>query len=88
MTDLRKETDSLGEVEVPAEKLWGAQTQRSLELTASAWLPKLKQIIPSYGVSLIDDADFCRQIRATTAEILKVDDIQRPVTRVSATRRA
>ena len=31
MTDFRKETDSLGEVEVPADKLWGAQTQRSLE---------------------------------------------------------
>ena len=27
----RKETDSLGEVSVAAEKLWGAQTQRSLE---------------------------------------------------------
>jgi fumarate hydratase, class II len=27
----RKETDSLGEVNVPADKLWGAQTQRSLE---------------------------------------------------------
>ena len=31
MTDMRKETDSLGVVEVPANKLWGAQTQRSLE---------------------------------------------------------
>jgi fumarate hydratase class II len=31
MTDTRKETDSLGEVNVPADKLWGAQTQRSLE---------------------------------------------------------
>ncbi len=30
MTDIRQETDSLGEVEVPADKLWGAQTQRSL----------------------------------------------------------
>jgi len=29
--DVRKETDSLGEVDVPAAKLWGAQTQRSLE---------------------------------------------------------
>jgi fumarate hydratase, class II len=29
--DIRKETDSLGEVNVPADKLWGAQTQRSLE---------------------------------------------------------
>jgi fumarate hydratase class II len=28
---MRKESDSLGEVEVPADKLWGAQTQRSLE---------------------------------------------------------
>jgi len=31
MTDVRKEADSLGVVEVPADKLWGAQTQRSLE---------------------------------------------------------
>jgi len=30
-TDYRVETDSLGEVRVPANKLWGAQTQRSLE---------------------------------------------------------
>jgi fumarate hydratase class II len=29
--DVRKETDSLGEVDVPSDKLWGAQTQRSLE---------------------------------------------------------
>ena len=31
MTEVRRETDSLGMVEVPADKLWGAQTQRSLE---------------------------------------------------------
>ena len=31
MSDIRKETDSMGVVEVPADKLWGAQTQRSLE---------------------------------------------------------
>src|ERR1700745_2952468 len=28
---IRKETDSLGAVDVPADRLWGAQTQRSLE---------------------------------------------------------
>src|SRR5262249_14551013 len=28
---IRKETDSLGEVAVPANVIWGAQTQRSLE---------------------------------------------------------
>jgi fumarate hydratase class II len=31
MDNTRKEADSLGVVEVPADKLWGAQTQRSLE---------------------------------------------------------
>ena len=31
MTQFRIETDSLGEIEVPAEKLWGAQTQRALQ---------------------------------------------------------
>jgi fumarate hydratase, class II len=31
MANTRTETDSLGVVEVPADKLWGAQTQRSLE---------------------------------------------------------
>jgi fumarate hydratase class II len=31
MNEIRKETDSMGVVEVPADKLWGAQTQRSLE---------------------------------------------------------
>src|SRR2546425_11927355 len=31
MAETRKESDSLGVVEVPADKLWGAQTQRSLE---------------------------------------------------------
>jgi fumarate hydratase, class II len=30
-TDIRIEKDSLGEVKVPADRLWGAQTQRSLE---------------------------------------------------------
>jgi malate dehydrogenase (quinone) len=27
------------------------------ELTANRWLPKLKDMIPSYGESLIEDAD-------------------------------
>jgi len=30
-TGTRREFDSLGEVEVPANRYWGAQTQRSLE---------------------------------------------------------
>jgi len=31
MAKTRRERDSLGEIDVPAERLWGAQTQRSLE---------------------------------------------------------
>lgn len=31
MTTSRRENDSMGPVDVPADKLWGAQTQRSLE---------------------------------------------------------
>ncbi len=31
MVSMRIETDSLGKVEVPSDKLWGAQTQRSLQ---------------------------------------------------------
>ena len=31
MTKNRIETDSIGQIEVPSDKLWGAQTQRSLE---------------------------------------------------------
>src|SRR5215469_5798352 len=30
-TGIRHERDSLGDVEVPADRYWGAQTQRSLE---------------------------------------------------------
>ena len=31
MTTVRREKDSMGAIDVPADKLWGAQTQRSLE---------------------------------------------------------
>src|SRR5213079_2701522 len=31
MSDVRIERDSLGEISVPADRLWGAQTQRSLQ---------------------------------------------------------
>ncbi len=31
MAKVRRERDSLGEIDVPAERLWGAQTQRSIE---------------------------------------------------------
>jgi len=45
------------------------------ELHDPAWLSKLKAIIPSYGVSLIDDAELCQRIRAHTAAVLQLENI-------------
>src|SRR6202047_4624817 len=50
MASMRKETDSLGVVEVPADKLWGAQTQRSLEhfSIGKDWIPR--EMITAYAI--------------------------------------
>jgi len=45
------------------------------ELSQSGWLPKLKEIIPTYGIDLAQDADACRKTREDTAAILKVENI-------------
>jgi malate dehydrogenase (quinone) len=45
------------------------------ELTESAWLPNLKEIIPTYGIDLKQDAEACRQTRAETATILKIENV-------------
>ncbi|TCL73992.1 malate dehydrogenase (quinone) [Rhizobium sp. BK251] len=45
------------------------------ELGNDAWLPKLKQIIPSYGIDLKTDADACRNVRAATAAVLKLENV-------------
>jgi fumarate hydratase, class II len=37
MTELRTETDSMGAIEVPADRYWGAQTQRSLHHFSIGW---------------------------------------------------
>src|ERR1035438_10640905 len=50
MTDIRKETDSLGEVDVPADKLWGAQTQRSLEHFSIGKDLIPREMITSYAI--------------------------------------
>jgi len=50
MTDVRKETDSLGEVEVPADKLWGAQTQRSLEHFSIGTDLMPREMITAYAI--------------------------------------
>jgi fumarate hydratase class II len=69
MDDVRTEVDSLGEVGVPADKLWGAQTQRSIEhfsigrelmpremITAYAFLKKAAANANHAGKRLNDQA--------------------------------
>jgi fumarate hydratase, class II len=50
MTEFRTETDSLGEVRVPADKLWGAQTQRSLEHFSIGKDLMPREMIPAYAI--------------------------------------
>jgi fumarate hydratase class II len=50
MPNIRKETDSLGEVDVPADKLWGAQTQRSLEHFSIGKDLMPREMITAYAV--------------------------------------
>jgi len=50
MSDFRTETDSLGEVRVPADKLWGAQTQRSLEHFSIGKDLMPREMITAYAV--------------------------------------
>jgi fumarate hydratase, class II len=50
MTGFRTETDSLGEVHVPADKLWGAQTQRSLEYFSIGKDLMPREMITAYAI--------------------------------------
>jgi fumarate hydratase class II len=81
MAGMRDEFDSLGKVEVPADKLWGAQTQRSLEhfsighdlipreMIAAYALLKRAAATANYICGLLDDKT-CRLIVQVCDEIL------------------
>ena len=48
-TGTRRETDSMGEIEVPADRYWGAQTQRSLIHFSIGGDRMPKQVYHAYG---------------------------------------
>jgi fumarate hydratase class II len=48
--DVRVENDSMGDVSVPATKLWGAQTQRSLEHFSIGTDLMPREMIPAYAI--------------------------------------
>jgi malate dehydrogenase (quinone) len=48
------------------------------KLKTGGWSSKLKQIIPSYGQSLIENGALAQRVRADTAAILNLDNIAQP----------
>lgn len=45
------------------------------ELKVGGWSARLKGLIPSYGESLIDNAELCRRVRADTAAVLHLQNV-------------
>ncbi len=50
MTEFRLETDSHGEVRVPSDKLWGAQTQRSLDYFSIGRDLMPREMVEAYAI--------------------------------------
>ncbi|HEY5008038.1 MAG TPA: lyase family protein, partial [Caulobacteraceae bacterium] len=50
MSATRTETDSFGPIEVPADRYWGAQTQRSLQNFKIGWEKQPVSIVRALGV--------------------------------------
>jgi len=48
--DYRTEEDSLGEMQVPADAYWGAQTQRAVENFPISGIPMSRRFIRALGV--------------------------------------
>ena len=87
MTATRTETDSFGPLEVPADKYWGAQTQRSIMNFPIGWERQPVAIIRALGVikkacALVNiaqgdmDAEIGNTIAAAATEVIegKFDD--------------
>ncbi len=45
------------------------------QMETKAWQEKLREIIPTYGQSLIEDGDLCLATREATTRILKLEDL-------------
>jgi len=43
---------------------------------ANGWAPRLKEMIPSFGTSLIDNPALAHRLRASTAEILNLQNVE------------
>jgi fumarate hydratase, class II len=76
----RKETDSMGEIEVPADRYWGAQTQRSLIHFAIGDDRMPKQLYHAYGyvkkaAALVNEAGGRLQVWEADAIVQAADEV-------------
>ena len=46
------------------------------KLKTGGWSAKLREMIPSYGQSLIENPELCRRVRADTAAVLHINNIK------------
>jgi malate dehydrogenase (quinone) len=46
------------------------------KLKAGGWAAKLKEMIPSFGQNLVENAALCQQVRAETAAVLNINNIK------------
>jgi fumarate hydratase class II len=70
MTSARIESDSMGQVEVPADKYWGAQTQRSLQNFKIGGHRFGRPVVRAFGIVK-------KAAAITNAELGKLDAIKR-----------
>src|ERR1700743_133800 len=47
----------------------------SSQMDHGGWIDKLRKMIPSYGESLISNTELCKKVRAETASVLNIVDI-------------
>ncbi len=69
---MRKESDSHGEIEVPEERLWGAQTQRSLKYFSIGTELMPREMITAYAVLKKASAIANHQLHQLTDEKYKL----------------
>ncbi|MCD1624704.1 class II fumarate hydratase [Seohaeicola saemankumensis] len=87
MTNIRVETDSFGPLDVPADKYWGAQTQRSIQNFPIGWERQPIAIVRALGVikkaaAIVNesfgdlDANLSKAIQQAATEVIegKFDD--------------
>src|SRR5882672_8807058 len=70
-TDFRVERDSMGELEVPAAALWGAQTQRAVQNFPISGIPMPPAFVRALGLIKWAAADANRSLKLLPAPIAK-----------------